>query len=411
MFSSPKSALIVIACVGFFGLPLMAQIPEESEPASKPAESHDTAQPTSRAVKSYGLIREDRARVRGGPADFHADVITLERGDVVEIVGQNGKWLEILVPGGYAVYAKKGMPGRPYVDIKDDGFGVVLVDGLQIRPRASGDAAAIGRFDSNQKVVVLGEEGEWLKLLAPESKSGFIFADYVHEEQDTEALARDFAIRSENRRTELLKQGAITREALKKAAAEKEIQERLKALDERLVSTLRSREDTAGEQLLALAGEYDKFLAELPKDSPAAKRVADNGEIARTEGKKASDRVAAAKRINELTSQARIIEDKYAKDLEEKRKQIKDRETPPKKDHFLFNGIGTLRVDIASKIAGKPIYTLVKAGKRHFFVVSDRYDLSDFHDLVVGITEYTLEENPENLELKTIRVTRLEVLE
>lgn len=400
----------IVASAGAFST-ATAQTPEEHDPESQPVAESGSEKPV-REGKSFGLVKADSARVRGGAGDTFPEILTLERGDVVAVVGRSDKWLEVTVPGGFVVYAKKGAGSRNYVDVRDNGEGLVLVDGLTLRSKASAESGQIGRLDANDRVVCLGEDGEWIKLLAPATKTGFIWADYVADDGDQALLEKDYELRDKTRREEILKEGEITREAMKKAAEARAMDQKMRDLDTRLVALMREKDDTLRVNgLTTLAAEYEEVVARWGAESRHGARAKENAKIARDESAKTKERREVANKINELEGKAKEIDERFKADLERHRLSVAARNTPMKKDHFLFNGFGQLRVDIATKIAGKPIYTLVRGGKRNYFVVSDRYDLSDYRDLQIGITEWTVEDMPEKLELQTIRVTRLEVLE
>lgn len=389
-----------------------AQTPEEFDATSQPtsAPSGNSSQPTKAAPeRAFAVITADKVNLRGGAGDFHPEVMKLDRGDVVEFVAKNGKWTEVHVPGGFVCWCKRGLGKRNYLDVKPTGEAVVLVDDLQLRPQASVEFPALGKLGAGDKVTVLAEAGEWMKLLAPDKETLFVYSDFVKVEGDQELLGADFAVRAAEVRAGLLREGEVAREAVLRAQQVRDWNDRVKALDEKLAAVSKSKDDRP-QQFDLLAAEYEKAATEAPKDT-AAGELKERAESLRAEARRERDLAAAETKAKEIESKMQAIDDQYRDAAEAKRKEIEARDRTVQKGKFLLNGLGELRVDVASEIGGdRPIYTLVKAGKRHYFVVSDRYDLSEYRDKTVGITEWTVEESPAKLELKTVRVTRMEVL-
>jgi uncharacterized protein YgiM (DUF1202 family) len=388
-----------------------AQIPEEhdatTQPTSAPA-AGDTASPTHAETGGYGIVTKDKVRVRGGAGDTYAEVMLLDRGDIVQIVGEKGAWTEVLVPGGFVCFVRKGAADRAYVEVKKTGEGTVIVDGLQVRPKASLEAAAIGKLELGSRVMVLGEEGEWLKILAPDAETLFIYTELLTKDGDQEAMARDFELRAADRRGELLRQGEVTRAALDRKALLGALDERLTKADDQFIAALKEDERVA--PLETVAGEYARIAADAPPETPIKKRAEEKSALAKQEAARARDLNMIGKRMAEIDDQQKKIEAKYAGDLQKHRDEMNARDRSLPKEHFLFNGMGEMRVDVVTELGSMPVYTLVKGGRRQYFLVSDRYDLGDYRGKTVGVSEWVIEEK-DSLELRTVHVTRLEILD
>ena len=100
-------------------------------------------------------VSGDKVRLRGGPADFHAVLAQMKKGTPVRVVGSEGDWNCVEVPGGFEVFVSLGRTGRPYLDVSSPGEGVVTVDDLMIRGSASADYPPIGRLGTGDRVVEL----------------------------------------------------------------------------------------------------------------------------------------------------------------------------------------------------------------------------------------------------------------
>lgn len=355
----------------------------------------------------YGVISADKVRLRGGPGDSFAEIMRKNRGDLIQIVGRKGDWVEVHVPGGFAAYVKKGSATQPYVEAKTPGEGLVLVDRLMLRPQPTTDYVPIGALRPNQKLILLTEEkGEWYRVLAPDSETLFVYHTFVKLGDDQGALKSDFTRLAVVGRQKILADGALSRKAVKRWAEIKKWEKRFAAADKNLQETSTANPDVVS--LKTLRGEYIAIIAGAPKGCEV---------IARAEGRKTQlDRKLelstvlekANARIKQLEEQSKQTDSDYEKALASYRAQADSRPKTPR-SRFLEYGIGHLRKDILTEFKDQTVYTLTKGGNRLHFLVSDRYDLDHYLNKTIGVVESEVIAD-DGVGPRTMRVTRIEIL-
>lgn len=355
----------------------------------------------------FGVITGNSVRLRGGPGDSYAEIQRKNRGDLVRIVGRSGDWVEVQVPGGFPAYVKKGSSSQPYLEIKAPGEALVLVDRLQLRPLPTTDQISIGVLKPNQILVLLNEvKGDWYRVVAPRTETLFVYNTFVKLGDDQSVLKDDYARVAAMESNNLLKDGVLSRKAMKRWAEVEKWQKRLEAADAKLVKTESAKPDT--KLLSDLRAEYGVIASGAPKGCEVVARA--EGRTAQLDRRleMASVIEKANTRIKELEQQSKKTDSDYEKALAAYRSEAQTRPATPK-SRFLAFGIGNLRKDILSEFKDYTVYTLTKGGKRLHFLVSDRYDLDHYLNKTIGVVESEVitddGEGP-----RTIRVTRIEVL-
>lgn len=151
----------------------------------------------------------DYVNVRSEPNTDSEIVGRIYDGAVAEILataGEQGDWFRI-VSGNVEGYIKAEffLYGDAAADVIDEyvtRYAKVQADRLNVREEPSTDASRIGYVDNGEKVKVLENLGEWLKVEYTEEKSGYVAAEYVTvseefvyartpEEENAEIAARE----------------------------------------------------------------------------------------------------------------------------------------------------------------------------------------------------------------------------
>lgn len=125
---------------------------------------------------------------------------------ILATVGEQGDWFQI-VSGNVEGYIKAEffLYGDAAADVIDEyvtRYAKVQADRLNVREEPSTDASRIGYVDNGEKVKVLENLGEWLKVEYTAEKSGYVAAEYVTvseefvyartlEEENAEIAARE----------------------------------------------------------------------------------------------------------------------------------------------------------------------------------------------------------------------------
>lgn len=151
----------------------------------------------------------DYVNVRSEPNTDSEIVGKIYDGAVAQILataGEQGDWFQI-VSGNVEGYIKAEffLYGDAAADVIDEyvtRYAKVQADRLNVREEPSTDASRIGYVDNGEKVKVLENLGEWLKVEYTAEKSGYVAAEYVTvseefvyartlEEENAEIAARE----------------------------------------------------------------------------------------------------------------------------------------------------------------------------------------------------------------------------
>ena len=376
------------------------------------------------STRSYGEVTGQEVRVRAGAADFHAEILRLNRGDVVEIVGRSGDWTEVKLPGGFIAYANRGPANRRYIRKPPTASeGVVLVKDLQIRPKPTVDYPAMGELKQNQKVTVLtivpgNAPGPWYRIFAPDDETVFIYNTYVRP-GDAATLAGRFQAAARIRRASILKSAGLTETGTTHAQAKQA--EQLDALDRRLDGNLKGSGANATKrstELGAIRSGYEAVARGAGKDSPAARRAAARLKQIELHERALRQVDQASRKIDDIEARIRRSDEQYAVEMtrirEERmrRIEIEKKEKEAADSRYLRFGIGRIHPHVVERSPSfAATYTLQKGGKKRYFLISDRYDLQEYVGRTIGVTGWEFVKDAPERSLMTVEVKRLEIIE
>ena len=378
-------------------------------------------QPAPQATESsteIGRITHDNVRARAGTADYNAEVLGLGRGDLIEVVGREGDWVEVRVPGGFAAYVKKASKsGRAFVELKGPGEGLVLVDELQLRPKATRDWPAMGELKQNQHVVVLSEEADgWLRVLAPSDESVFVFHRYLEIPAAGQAeLRTQFDAQHVEAQGRLLESGGLTKEAMKSIEKADALEVQLKALDVELDQALAAEASSA--VLTRLRKDYLALAANAGDDEIIAASAREKATYVQRREEVATRFEQARERIDSLEGKLEENEKRYRSDLEQFRAEKTNPESDAAADktgagsRFLRHGIGRIHKLILTSADREIVFVLRKGAEERYLLISDRYDLSEYVGQEIGVTKWESLDEISPKKLTRVLVTRLEVLD
>ncbi len=102
---------------------------------------------------------------------------------ILDVAGENQDWFRI-VSGNVEGYIKAeffiyGDAAAEVVDNYVTRYATVTADRLNVRQDPATDAKRIGYIDNGEKVKILENDGEWLKVQYTEDKEGYVSAEYV----------------------------------------------------------------------------------------------------------------------------------------------------------------------------------------------------------------------------------------
>jgi uncharacterized protein YgiM (DUF1202 family) len=400
-----RLGLLAILCgsLSFFSF---AQI---GPPAPVPESRADSRDAT--VFPYFGQVAGSRVRVRGGPGDFHSEVMRLDQGVVVRVMGRKGDWLEVEVPGGLPLYVATKQGEKAFVRTTG-GTGVSLVNDLQIRGTPGTGEPPVGEIKAGEQMLILSTEGEWAKILMPLHHPGYIFHNLVKTAADQSVAETAFHKKDEAARAEWIRQGELS------SKAEEERIE-VKARQDRCEAALRQYETERQKDILSRDAEGIRTsLEEVVKaapdpESPERIRAQAALDAVKTWQQDAKARKDARQAIEEAERKAKAAQITYQKDLEElrKRKELEAAQRDRNKSPYLTTGWVRLAPPLANIIDKKtPRYAIHRGSHREYYLVSDKYDLSEYANKLVGILEWDPPEDLPGAEIRVLRVKKLEVL-
>ena len=119
------------------------------------------------AKERAGRVTGDKVRVRAGPGTRHAVLLEVSRGDLLVVLGREGQWCRVLVPGGFACFVHRSL-----VKIEDGAEPVISASRVRLRVTAGKEVLPLETvLDRGEVIEVLVREGDWLKIIAPAAKA------------------------------------------------------------------------------------------------------------------------------------------------------------------------------------------------------------------------------------------------
>ena len=160
---------------------------EFADPADVPVEEASVEDTTEDEYASLAIANvTNYVNVRTEPNTESAVVGKIYDGAVAQILdvaGEDQDWFQI-VSGNVEGYIKAeffiyGDAAAEVVDQYVTRYATVTADRLNVRQEAATDARRIGYIDNGEKVKILENDGEWLKVQYTEGREGYISAEYV----------------------------------------------------------------------------------------------------------------------------------------------------------------------------------------------------------------------------------------
>jgi hypothetical protein len=288
----------------------------------------------------------------------------LDRDDLVVLIGAEGRWRKVRLPGGVPCYVHSSLVRRD-----PDGTAVVKATRVLVRPTPGKKLLPLETvLDRGEVLHVLGEEGDWLRVVSPDRLYVYVFDELVRELGPVSEYRRALERAARERLAEL--RGASP-EAARAREAEKQKELRKAALE-------------AGDQVLEGGGETDALVRTLRRvtlesDDDLTRGYA-NALLALLDLRRRSEelrrdleRAAENERekVEELEKSLAQAEERYRGALEKARVLRALREAK-------FRGVGK----VVKQGEG---FLLVEGGRTLFRLTSKRFRLEDFVGKRVGV--------------------------
>ncbi len=124
-----------------------------------------------------GVVKGNQVYVRSGPDVNYYPVSQLMRDNQVQVVGEEYGWYKIVPPAGSFSWVSK-----EYVEKKEGKTGVISGDRVSIRAGSSlNDLKRAVQLTAGKgmEVTIIGEEGNWYKVVPPEGAYVWVNAQYI----------------------------------------------------------------------------------------------------------------------------------------------------------------------------------------------------------------------------------------
>lgn len=128
----------------------------------------------------------DYINVRSGPGTDNPIIGKIYDGSVAQVLdvaGENGEWFHIS-SGNVEGYAKAEffLYGEAAAQVLDDyvtRYALVQADRLNVREEPDLEARKLGSVNTDRRLVVLEDCGEWIKVQYTDREAGYVSAEYV----------------------------------------------------------------------------------------------------------------------------------------------------------------------------------------------------------------------------------------
>ncbi len=163
-----------------------ASVPEEAVQQEQDENTEDARQEDEYADLAIADV-DDYVNVRTVPSTSGEVVGKIYDGAVAQVLaveqGEDGEWFR-MVSGNVEGYIKAEffLYGDSAAEVIDEyviHYATVLADRLNVRQEADINARRVGYIDEGERVRVLEDDGEWLKVQYADDVDGYVAARYV----------------------------------------------------------------------------------------------------------------------------------------------------------------------------------------------------------------------------------------
>jgi len=279
---------------------------------------------------------------------------------------------------------------KTFLKVVAPGEGEVTGDRVNLRPTASMKLYPVAVLEKGSKLQVVAEDGEWVRVIAPSEVPVWVHQQFVKRIGTEAEFAAELKGLEDAAR-------AVKRAMVKRAVEEREAGQVRTELDQRFQETDRlyqARKDSADYDFTELRGSFAK-IGEEAKEG----RIKDLCDL----------RVASIdllRKDQEMRKKIAQIDEDHRKKLAS---QVLPVAAPPTEE--LAQGwiekttqLGTFK---SMKDVLRDHYRLVKGGRTLFYVESDRYQLEDFLGKHVAITGKS---EDRQLDFRLFKVRKIEIL-
>lgn len=121
----------------------------------------------------YAIVLADKVNIRAGQGVNFEALGQLNKNTEIVVIGQEYGWYKVKLPREASCFVHKD-----YIET-----GLVRAKRLRVRARAKANSNILGVLKRGESVEILQEEGDWLKIAAPENCAGWVKKDYLKVSQ------------------------------------------------------------------------------------------------------------------------------------------------------------------------------------------------------------------------------------
>ncbi len=387
---------------------VLAAVALAQDPSSRP--DSRTAAPVE-TFPYFARVVRNNVNVRGGPSDAYSPLVQLKTGSLVRVVGRDGDWSRIEVPGGLPMWIAVRSGEKEYVKEEAPGLGTVVARDLQIRGTPSTNEPPLGELNSGDKVEMIGREGDWAKILQTSRKAGFVAARMIKAAPDAAASAAEFA-ESDVKIAATWREGSQDLvKTIQRRDSEAARTKRAEIAFERY--TAERKKPAAERDLKGVRDALAAVVAEAPEGDDrygarAKTLLEDLNAVSALEESVAKARTAQA----EAEKRAKESQITYEKDLDalrrRKEEEAAQRDRQGKK--YVATGFVRLAPPLPGALETAPKYAIHRGSQREYYLISDKYQLADYNGKHVGILEADAPEERPGVPFRVLRVRKLEII-
>jgi uncharacterized protein YgiM (DUF1202 family) len=129
------------------------------------------------AEETAARVTGDKVRVRAGPGTSHAVLLEVNRDDLLVVLGHEGQWCKVRVPGGFICFVHQSL-----VKQEEGAEPVISASRVLLRVTAGKEVLPLATtLERGEVIEVIAREGEWLKIIPPARVHLFIYGEFVEE--------------------------------------------------------------------------------------------------------------------------------------------------------------------------------------------------------------------------------------
>lgn len=387
---------------------VFAAVVAAQQPSSRP-ESRAAA--PVEAYPYFARVVRNNVNVRGGPSDAYSPLTQLKTGAIVRVVGRDGDWSKVEVPGGLPMWVAMRSGDKDYVKEEAPGLGTVVARDLQIRGTPSTNEPPLGELNSGDKVEMIGREGDWVKILMTSRKAGFLASRMVKAAPDAAAGAAEF-MEADAKNAATLRSGSQELvKTIQRRDAEAARTKRAELAFERY--SAERRKPAAERDMKGVRDALSAVVAEAPEgdDRYGARAKTLLEDLNALAGLEESVAKAKAAQI-EAEKRAKESQITYEKDFDALRRR-KEEEAAQRERHgkkYVAVGFVRLAPPLPGALETAPKYAIHRGSQREYYLISDKYQLADYNGKHVGILEADAPEERTGVPFRILRVRKLEII-